>query len=40
LVAHSSDPNSANRKDLVSGLWTCWHAAGGDGLGGWKQMEY
>jgi hypothetical protein len=40
LLAHSSRPNSANRKDLLSGLWACWHPAGGDGLGGWKQMGY
>ena len=40
LVAHPPDPHSANRKDLLSGVWTRWHLTGGDGLGGGKQMGY
>src|SRR5713101_1422138 len=40
LVAHSSDPNSSNRKDLLPGIRPGWHLAGSDGLGGWKQMVY
>jgi len=40
LVAHSSHPNSSNRKNLLPGLRPCWHPAFGDGLGGGKQMGY